>query len=211
MFDVVVVPEASLGTGFAKLVARAKQAANEKVAPIFGENLEKRPEIWPRNAGWKFTPQGLLVSANDTGLIDASGYRDYRFEFELTLPREGQGITGWAVRAADESNCLMFQLQTADSTFNAPEFKTRPNTLRPHRCVGGQWQIDEPVTLPKEIHKGEPHRIAVECRQGKIDVFLDGQRIYSQANVELRGGAVGFRAAGPTEQGLFREVSLKKL
>ena len=129
----------------------------------------------------------------------------------MTVPKEGQGITGWVVRAADEGNCLMFQLQTADSTFNAPEFKTRPNTLRPHRAIGGQWQIAEPVALPKEIRKGEPHRIAVECRQGKVDVFLDGQRIYSQTGVDLRGGTVGFRAAGPNEQGLFRAISLKRL
>jgi DUF1680 family protein len=210
MFDVVVVPGGSLAAGFAKLTARARQA-NEEVAPIFGENLEKRPEIWPRNAGWTFTRRGLLVTANGIGLIDAGGYGDYRFEFEMTLPREGQGITGWVVRAADEDNCLMFQLQTADSTFNAAEFKTRPNTLRPHRCVGGQWEIAEPVALPKAIHKGEPHRIAVECREGKIDVFLDGQQIYTRAGLDLRGGAVGFRATGQSEQGLFREIGLKKL
>ena len=82
--------------------------------------------------------------------------------------------------------------------------------LGPHRCTGGQWQIAEPVALPKEIRKGEPHRIAVECRQG-VDVLLDGQRIYSQADVDLRGGTVGFRATGPSEQGLFRAISLKKL
>ena len=211
MFDLVVVPAASLGADLAKLAARAKEAENEQPPPIFGENLEKRPEIWPSNAGWKFTPQGLLVSGGDIGLIDGEGYGDYRFEFELTIPKEGQGIAGWVVRAKDEDNCLMFQLQTADSTFNAPEFKTRPNTLRPHRRTGGQWQIAEPVALPKEIHKGEPHQIAVECRQGTVEVFLDGQRIYRQTDVDLRGGTVGFRASGPAEQGLFRAISLKKL
>ena len=211
MFDLVVVPAASLGSDLAKLAARAKEAQNEQAAPIFGENLEKRPEIWSSNAGWKFTPQGLLVSGGDIGLIDGEGYGDYRFEFELTLPKEGQGIAGWVVRAKDEGNCLMFQLQTADSTFKAPEFKTRPNTLRPHRRTAGQWQIAEPVTLPKEIHKGEPHQIAVECRQGTVEVFLDGQRIYRQTDVDLRGGTVGFRASGPAEQGLFRAIGLKKL
>ena len=204
MFDLVVVPAISLGANLARLAVRAKATENEQESPIFGENLERRPEIWPRKAGWKFTPKGLLVSAGDTGLIDGAGYGDYRFEFELIVPKEGQGITGWVVRATDEGNCLMFQLQTADSTFNAPQFKTRPNTLRPHRCIGGQWQIAEPVALPNEIHKGEPHRIAVECRKGKVNVFLDGQRIYSQADVDPRGGTVGFRASGPNEQGLFR-------
>ncbi len=211
MFDLVVVPASSLGSDLAKLAARAKETENEQTAPIFGENLEKRPEIWSSNAGWNFTPQGLLVSAGDTGLIDGEGYGDYRFEFELTIPKEGQGIAGWIVRAKDEDNCLMFQLQTADSAFNAPEFKTRPNTLRPHRRTGGQWEIAEPVTLPKVIHKGEPHQIAVECRQGTVEVFLDGQQVYSRAGVDLRGGSVGFRASGPAEQGLFRAIGLKKL
>ncbi len=211
MFDLVVVPAVSLAPDRAKLAARAKEEENERAAPIFGENLEKRPEIWSSSAGWKRTPRGLLVSGGDTGLIDGEGYGDYRFEFELTIPNQGQGITGWVVRANDEANCLMFQLQTADSTFDAPEFKTRPNTLRPHRRTNGQWQIAEPVVLPKEIHKGEPHQIAVECRQGTVDVFLDGQRIYRQTDVDLRGGAVGFRASGPAEQGLFRAISLKKL
>jgi hypothetical protein len=211
MFDLVVVPAASLGPDRAKLAARATASEPEQAAPIFGENLEKRPEIWPNQAGWKFTRGGLLVSAGDIGLLDGEGYGDYRFEFELTVPKEGQGIAGWVVRAADEENCLMFQLQTADSTFNAPEFKTRPNTLRPHRRTGGQWQIAEPVALPKEVHKGEPHQIAVECRQGTVEVLLDGQRIYRQAGVDLRGGSVGFRASGPAEQGLFRAIGLKKL
>ena len=53
----------------------------------------------------------------------------------------------------------MFQLQTADSTFNAPEFKTRPNTLRPHRRKGGQWEIDSvmpPAQLPHLLRNQPP-------------------------------------------------------
>ena len=211
MFDLVVAPAGSLGPATAGLAARAKAAEDEHTGPIYGADLEKRPEVWAGNGGWKFTPRGLLVSGGDIGLIDGEGYGDYRFEFELTIPKQGQGMAGWLVRAADEGNCLMFQLQTSDSTFNAPEFKTRPNTLRPHRRAGGQWQIAEPVPLTKEIRKGEPHRIAVECRQGAVEVFLDGERVYRQAGVDLRGGAVGFRASGPAEQGLFRAIGLKKL
>ncbi len=211
MFDLVVVPAAALGPEMALLADRAQQPQDESAPPIFGQNLETRPEIWSNPEGWKFTPRGLLVAGGDIGLIDGEGYADYRFEFQLTIPKEGQGIAGWVVRCQDGGDCLMFQLQTADSTFKAPEFKTRPNTLRPHRRAGGQWQIADPVTLPKQIRKGEPHQIAVECRQGTIDVFLDGQRIYTRANVDLRGGTVGFRATGRAEQGLFRAVSLKKL
>jgi DUF1680 family protein len=211
MFDLVVVSAGSLPQNIAKVAARAKEMKNDRPPPIYGENLERRPDDWLSNSGWKFSPQGLLVAGGDTGLLDGDGYGDYRFEFELTLPKEGQGITGWIVRAKDEDNCLMFQLQTADSTFNAPQFKTRPNTLRPHRRVGGQWQIAEPVPLPKEVRSGQPLQIAVECRQGTVEVLLDGKPVYRKADVELRGGSVGFRASGPAEQGLFRQIRLRKL
>lgn len=39
------------------------------------------------------------MTGGDIGLIDAEGYADYRFEFDLALPKEGEGITGWVVRA----------------------------------------------------------------------------------------------------------------
>jgi hypothetical protein len=145
------------------------------------------------------------------GLHFLRSYKDYRFEFELVLPKEGQGLAGWMVRAADANNCLMFQLQAADSTYHAPEYKTRPNTLRPHVRRNGQWQLAEPVPLGKEFRRGEPHKIAVECRQDTVEVFLDGERIHTQSKVELRGGAVGFRAATVGEQGLFRAVALRAL
>lgn len=210
MYDLVVVPAASLGSDVAKLASRAKDLENEQAAPIFGEDLEKRPEVWSASEGWKFTPAGLLVSGGDIGLLDGESYGDYRFAFELTVPKEGQGIAGWVVRAQDEDNCLMFQIQTADSTFDAPEFKTRPNTLRPHRRTAGTWQIAEPVALPKEIRKGEPHQIVVECRQGTVQVLLDGQPIYHEDGGDLRGGTVGFRASNPGEQGFFRSISVRK-
>ena len=126
------------------------------------------------------------------------------------LPKEGQGVAGWVVRAASEDECLMFQLQSADSTFNAPEFKTRPGTLRPHQRHGGQWQIGEPVALPKEIRRGEVHRIAVECRRDTIEVFLDGQRIHTQKDGGLRAHRRLPAPSGPAEQGLFRKIVLKK-
>jgi hypothetical protein len=211
MFDLVVVPAESLPReDVMRFAQRADNAAKQAAGPHFGENLEKQPDLWDGKPGWRFTPDGLLVAGGDIGLLDGQGYQDYRFEFDLVLPKEGQGITGWVVRAASEDECLMFQLQSADSTFNAPEFKTRPNTLRPHQRRGGQWQVGEPVALPKEIRRGEVHRIAVDCRQDTIEVFLDGQRIHTQKDGGLRAGTVGFRASGPPEQGLFRKVTLKR-
>jgi hypothetical protein len=145
------------------------------------------------------------------GLIDGSGYGDYRFEFDLRVPESGSGITGWVVRGETEADCLMFQLQTADSTYNAPEFKTEPNTLRPHVRHSGQWSILEPVALPRAIRRGETHHVAIECRGETIVVFVDNTRVHTQSASELLTGGVGFRVSGPAEEGWFRNVSLSKL
>jgi hypothetical protein len=212
VYDLVVVPvdqlpEAALDS-FAK---RAKEAAAGHAGPIFGADLEKRPEVWLPASDWKFSPEGLLVHGGDIGLLDGEGYADYRFDFDMTLPKEGEGIAGFVVRAGSESDCLMFQLQSADSPFKAPEFKTRPNTLRPHTRRSGQWTVLDPVTLPKEIRRGETHHVTVECRGDEIAVALDGQSIYRQKLPGWSGGTVGFRAAGPAEQGLFRHIRLERL
>jgi hypothetical protein len=212
MFDLVVVPAESLAREeTARLATRAKEAESLLLGPHFGASLEKQPDLWYDKPEWKFTPTGLLVSGGEVGLLGGRGYQDYRLEFDLVLPKEGQGIAGWVVRANGEDDCLMFQLQSADSTFDQPQFKTRPNTLRPHQRHGGEWQVDQPVTLPVEIRRGEVHRVATECRRDTIEVFLDGRRIHTQKDCGFRSGGVGFRAGSPAEQGLFRNVTLKKL
>jgi hypothetical protein len=210
--DLVVVPMASLSAkDLAQWASRTKASAAAAAGPVFGEELEKRPEAWIGSSDWHFTPDGVRVTGGDIGLIDGEGYGDYRFEFDMVLPKEGQGITGWVVRATSEADCLMFQLQTADSPYHAPEFKTRPNTLRPHVRRNAQWTIADPVPLPKPVRRGETHHIAVECRGPSVAVLLDGQKIYTQHHPGLRSGGVGFRAGGSGEQGLFRRISLKKL
>src|ERR1039458_9338995 len=123
------------------------------------------------------------------------------------------GIAEWRCRghAEDASNCLLFQLQSADSTLNVPEWKTRPNTLRPHVRRNGEFTIGEPVALPKKVRRGETHHIVVECRGSQVTVLLDGEKVLTQEDAGLRAGTVGFRAAGSTERGLFRNISLNKL
>ena len=180
--------------------------------PFFKTNLETWTEAWLAPPGWRFLLTNCLhATGGEIGLLDGEGYADYRFEFDVELPREGQGITGWIVRAADPENCLHFQLQSADSTFNAPEFKTRPNTLRPHVRRNGAWTIADPVPLPKEIRRGESHHVATECRGAQITVFLDGEKIYVGQDAGLRTGSVGFRAAGAAEQGRFWNIALVSL
>jgi hypothetical protein len=212
VYDLVVVPFDQLpGAALESFVKRVLQANAIHARPIFGADLERRPEIWLPASDWKFTPEGLLVRGGEVGLLDGEGYADYRFDFDLTLPKEGEGISGWVVRAASESDCLMFQLQSADSPLKAPQFKTRPNTLRPHTRHSGQWTVLDPVPLPKEVRRGESHHVTVECRGEEIAVALDGQPIYRRKMPGWSGGTVGFRASGPAEQGLFRHIRLERL
>jgi len=195
----------------AGFLQRARDFAENSTRPVFGTGLEKRPAAWPAISAWKFSPQGLRVEGGNVGLIESEGYTDYRFEFDLVLPKEGQGIAGWVVRATDAGNCLMFQLQSADSSLNQPQFKTRPNTLRPHVCHNGQWTIADPVPLPKEIRRGESHHIVLECQGDRVSVFLDGTKVHSQTDAGFHQGAIGFYASGAPEQGLFSNIGLRPL
>lgn len=208
MFDVVAVPAASLDAKKLEAIAD-RAAAAAPGGPVYGEDLEKRRDLWPDVQGWAFRADGLFAGGGDTGLIQSEGYRDYRFEFDLLLPTEGQGISGWLVRARDAENAVMFQLQSADSPFHMPEYRTKPNTLRPHLRRGGPWEVLDPVALPKEVKRGETHRIAVECRGDAVEVFLDGARVHSMNVPGHREGGVGFRAGSAAEQGLFRRISLR--
>ena len=210
--NLVVVPAERHSPATATQFAERSTETNATLAgPRYGTNLDAQARFWPETPGWNFTPQGILITGGDVGLIDGGGYEDYCFEFDLTLPQEGQGVTGWIVRAQSESDCLMFQIQTVDSPYRAPEFKTRPNTLRPHVRRWEGWAIAEPVSLPKEIRRGETHHIATECRGSRIAVFVDGQKVHEQGDAGLLRGAVGFRVAGPLEQGRFQNIALRKL
>jgi hypothetical protein len=193
------------------LAARAEQAAQALSGPFFGQHLELKPDLWIGANGWQFASNALEITGGDVGLLDGQGYADYRFEFDLELPPTGEGVTGWIVRAKDASNCLLFQLQSADSTCNAPEWKTRPNTLRPHVRHDGEWVLAEPVALPREVRRGETHHIVMECRGSQVTVLLDGEKVLTQEDAGLRAGTVGFRAAGATERGLFRNIALQQL
>lgn len=210
--DLVVVPRGSPALkSLAALTKRAVELSERMGRPIYGENLEKRPELWLANASWRFDGDWVHVTGGDIGLMDGVGYTDYRFECDVVLPKEGQGIAGVVVRAASEADCVMFQIQSADSSYNAPEFKTRPNTLRPHVRKNGQWTIAEPVALPVEIRRGEKHRLAMECRGERVEVLLDGRKIHGMTVGDHGVGGVGFRAAGPGEQGVFSRISLIEL
>jgi hypothetical protein len=45
----------------------------------------------------------------------------------------------------------------------------------------------------------------------EVTVLLDGEKVLAQEDAGLRTGTVGFRAAGATERGLFRNIALQRL
>jgi hypothetical protein len=206
-YNLIVVPANLIPKATSTLFATRVQ---ESDVPYYGSNLEKNTELWPTMGSWDFTPKGISITGGNVGLIEGQGYNDYRFEFDLTLPKEGQGITGWIVRAQDDNNCIMFQIQSNDSPYDAPEFKTRPNTLRPIIRKNGDWTIVDPVSLPKEIHIGETYHITTECRENRIKVFVDGEKVYEQSDEGFQSGAIGFYVSAPLEQGLFKNIRLQK-
>lgn len=210
--DVTIIPADRLSSEeLSRFARRAADVADAPSAPTYGEGLEKRPEIWldPGN-GWRYQSSGLLA-LSDIGLLDGEGYQDYRFEFEVTLPKEGQGITGWVVRARSESDCLMFQIQGSDSNYKPGQLKAQPNTLRPHVRRGGRWTAQEPIELKNKVLKGEIYHVATECRGEQVTVWVAGEKVYSGKDAGLHEGTVGFRAASAAEQGLFRNISLSKI
>jgi hypothetical protein len=207
--DLVVAPDADLPAASLKgLAARAHAAETAALGPHYGSSLEKQAELWPDLPGWKLTPGGLLITGGDVGLMNGQGYKDYRLDFDLRLPADGQGITGWIVRARDPDNCIMFQIQSADSPFAMPEFKTKPNTLRPHTRINGQWTVLTPISLPNPIRRGETHHITTECLGDRIRVLVDGKLAADLTMKGFADGSVGFRANSPDEQGLFTNISL---
>jgi hypothetical protein len=207
-YDLVVVPADRIPPA-----ARSALAARplDPVGPHYGSGLEKEQEVWPAGLPWEFGPGGIHITGGDVGLMEGQGYGDYRFEFDVTLPMAGQGITGWVVRGRDEGNCMMFQLQSADSTYDAPQFKTRPNTLRPIPRRGGGWAVNDPVPLPKEVRRGGTYHVVTECRGDRIVVTLDGEKVYDRRDREFTSGGAGFRVLEPLDQGLFDHISLEKL
>lgn len=210
--DVLVVPDDLLPRdAVARFTERARQGeAQTTPASPFGEHLELNPDIWLAGSGWTFGTNSLRITGGDVGLLDGQPGGDYRFAFDFELPVEGEGISGWVVRAQGTGDCVLFQLQSADSPYRAPEFKTQPNTLRPHIRRFGEWVIADPVPLPEPVRRGETYHIAVDCHGPEITVYLDGAKIYTGSDGGYASGTVGFRAVSPTEQAIFRNVSLQK-
>lgn len=207
-YNLVVVPDNVISDE-----ARARFAVRvpEFETPYYGKNLEKKKDLWPTNEAWTFKPEGILITGGNVGLVERQGYTDYRFEFDVKLPEDGQGITGWIVRAKDDNNSMMFQLQSDDSSYKAPEHKTRPNTLRPLARKKGQLTVADPVSLHKKIRRGETLRVATECRGSRITVFVDGEKVYEKNDEDFQQGSVGFRVSAPLDQGLFSDISLQEL
>jgi hypothetical protein len=208
VYDLVIVPEGWINRDASTRFASRKKASQ---IPYFGNHLEKRTELWPVTMPWTFGPDGIYIKGGNVGLIEGEGYENYRFAFDITLPKEGQGITGWIVHAKDENDCIMFQIQTRDSPYNFPQFKTKQNTLRPLIRRSGRWEVLDPVPLPVEFNRGEKRHIVTECKGNSILVYIDGQKVHEQNDKFYGKGAVGFRVNETLEQALFSNIMLQKL
>lgn len=211
--DVIIVP-ADYVTAKDRLsfAMRVTKEGNAQEDALYGDKLEKRPEIWADpGSGWSYRPTGILALWGDIGLLNGIGYKDYRFDFDLKLPKEGQGLTNWVVRAQDESDYLMFQLQSNDINYKSKDWKAEPNTLRSYMRKDGKWIAGETVKLKRDIIKDTSYKVTTECRGEQITVWIDGEKAYSGNYAGNREGTIGFRAGRAVEQGLFSNISLKKL
>jgi hypothetical protein len=211
--DLLAVPAEAIPRAAMKKLRQQTASLNASLSgSCFGTDLDQEKDLWTAPAGWHFTPEGLRVESGDIGLFaGGSELTDYRLEFDLTLPAQGDGMAGWLVRAQDANNCLMFQIQSADSPFEAPQYRTQPNTLRPHVRRKGLWRVNDPVPLRQTIRRGETHHVRVDCRGHRIEVFLDGERVHSQDDAGFHQGTIGLRASTTAEQGFFRHINLSPL
>lgn len=208
-YNLVVIPERIISKADRKRFA-SRVPMQQALIPHYGTNLEKNPDIWPGKSSWNFLPDGILITGGYTGLIEGKDYQDYQFDFDLTLPLDGQGVAGWVVRVQDENNCILFRIQSADSPFEGAGFKNYPNSLRPETCKNGHWQIAKPVTLPMQIKTGGKYQVRTVCKGSVIEVFIDGTKVYEQSAEGIQAGAVGFTVGGKHDQGFFQNIGLIK-
>lgn len=219
-YDMVIIPRNHLSSkDLLRFARRASNVADAPESPVYGEGLEKRSEAWvdPGNV-WHYLSSGLEVLWGDIGMLEGGGYKDYRFEFDMTLPKSGYGVTSWVVRALSETNYLMFQIQSSDTRYKANQWITGPNSLRPHERHGNTWTALEPIELNIKILREKAYHVVTECRGELVTVWINGEKVYNHKYSGFSEGTVGFhsgtapdRAGSSSEMGLFSNISLKKI
>ena len=221
-YNLALVPTESISAALrGQFAKRAELALPNVTGPFFGENLEKRRQLWPgKFAGFDpeclaFEKDGMHVQNGGISLIDGVGYDDYRFAFDMTLPKDSQGVGSWVVRAKSVNDCLMFRLWCRTSPIDYPDMKELPNPERsylvPILVRNGRQVKLAPVAAPKAIEHGQTCRITVECRGDQVDVFQDSVKFHSMQVPDLRTGRVGFYASWPWNKGFYNHISLQKL
>lgn len=107
--------------------------------------------------------------------------------------------------------CRYFLLQSKDTKYHDPKYKTKPNTLRPIICKNGKLTVLDPIPLKEKILTGKTYHITTVCNGDHIMVFIDSKKVYEHNDEGFHQGAVGFRVSGKLDQGLFGNISLEKL
>jgi len=222
-YDLAVATAGSISAAARERFAKRAQTAKAEISgPFFGEDLQNRTELWPGKAALVspydilvFDENGMTVQGNGVSLMDGHGYTDYRFSFDMTLPKDSQGVGSWIVRAQDVNNCLMFRLWCQTSPVDYPEAKETPSPERAYMVPilyrNGEPTNLTPVPAPKTIVHGQTVRITVECRGVQVDVSVDGVKFHTMQTPEWRTGNVGFFASWPWNKGVYDHISLQRL
>ena len=212
-YNLAIVPAESIPAEVRQRFAkRAQRAKADVTGPFFGDDLEKRRQLWPgKFPGLTpeclvFDKEGMHVQNGGISLIDGVGYKDYRFAFDMTLPKDSQGVGTWVVRARSVNDCLMFRLWCRTSPIDYPEMKEMPSPERsylvpiviPQRPRRPSWRRWRP---PRPLMHGQTCRITVECRGDRVDLSLDGVKFHSMQVPELADGRSRLLRILAVEQG----------
>jgi alpha-L-rhamnosidase len=136
---------------------------------------------WEIVSGW-LAPRGLAKS-NDVGLsCDGESWVDYRFAFDFRIMYNPGPVSsiGWVVRAEDENNCYVFQIDL-DGRFFVQ-----------HRRNGVYRNIKKPQLLSKKIIDAAAYHIETMVSGNEMRTYFDGELIDVTVDDQFVSGRIGF-------------------
>ena len=150
-------------------------------APGSASALDGTFELWRRQLDMAAARESRLLLARP-----GSDWRDYTFDFDLTIPPGGSG-GGWAIRAApDAFLALRLALPHGDE----------PSQLQLWRGAhGGPAALLGTHPLPFELRHGNPYHVRVDAAGKQIVTSVDGHVVSTDNITGLSGGRIGFWAA----------------
>jgi alpha-L-rhamnosidase len=147
--------------------------------------LDGTEEIW--------RGQLEMAAAQESRLLLAAGgqdWRDYTFDFDLTLPPGSPG-GGWVLRATAE-HFLGLRLAAATSG-HPPELQMWSGT------GSGSAALVRSHSLGFDLQPGRAYHVRVDAARGRITTSIDRQIISADDAAGFASGGVGFWAAAGDE------------